>query len=255
VGKAEGGDSLMFFSNLFHWFTTSAHWHGPGGIPNRLWEHLQLCALAVAVAALLAIPLGLIFGHLRRGAFAAATVVNVGRALPSFAILAIAVITLNFGIGFWPIWLALFVLAMPPMFTNSVTAINGLRQDILESARGMGMQPLQILFDVELPLAAPLMIAGVRTSAVQVIATAPLGALVAWGGLGRFIIDGLSVQDYAQVAGGAILVALFSITAELGFGLLEQRLTPGGKRSRITPASRRPDIELERIANPDTVGP
>ena len=117
------------------------------------------------------------------------------------------------------------------------------------------MRPWRILTQVELPLAAPLIIAGVRTSAVQVIATAPLGALVAWGSLGRFIIDGLAIQDYAQVAGGAILVALFSITAELGFGLLEQRLTPGVKRRRFAPASRRPDIELEALANPGTVGP
>jgi len=245
----------MFFSNLWHWFTTAANWHGSGGIPNRLWEHLQLSVAAVAAAAVIAIPLGLFFGHRPRGAFAASTVVNIGRALPSFAILAIAVITLNFGIGFWPIWLALFVLAMPPMFTNSVTAIQGVRQDVLESARGMGMRPRRILTQVELPLAAPLIIAGVRTSAVQVIATAPLGALVAWGSLGRFIIDGLAIQDYAQVAGGAILVALFSITAELGFGLLEQRLTPGVKRRRFAPASRRPDIELEALANPGTVGP
>ena len=252
---AQIGDGLMFFSNLWHWFTTSANWHGSGGIPNRLWEHLQLCLAAVVAAALVAIPLGLFFGHRRRGAFAASAVVNIGRALPSFAILAIAVITLNFGIGFWPIWLALFVLAMPPMFTNSVTAIQGVRKDVLESARGMGMRPRRILTQVELPLAAPLIIAGVRTSAVQVIATAPLGALVAWGGLGRYIIDGLATQDFAQVTGGAILVALFSIAAELGFGLLEQRLTPGVKRRRLAPASRRPDIELEPLANTGTVGP
>jgi len=245
----------MFFINLWHWLTTSANWHGSSGIPNRLWEHLQLCAASVAAAAVIAIPLGLFFGHRRRGGFVASTVVNVGRALPSFAILAIAVITLNFGIGFWPIWLALFVLAMPPMFTNSVTAIQGVRPDVLESARGMGMRPRRILSQVELPLAGPLIIAGVRTSAVQVIATAPLGALVAWGGLGRFIIDGLSTQDFAQVTGGAILVALFSIATELGFGLLEQRLTPGTKRRRFAPASRRPDIELEPLANTGTVRP
>ena len=244
----------MFFSNLFHWFTTAAHWHGTGGIPNRLWEHFQLCVIAVGAAAIVAVPLGLVFGHLRRGAFAAATVVNVGRALPSFAILAIAVISLNFGIGFWPIWLALFVLAMPPMFTNTVTGIHGVRPDVIESARGMGMRPRKILLEVELPLAASLIIAGVRTSAVQVIATAPLGALIAWGGLGRFIIDGLAIQDYAQVAGGAILVALFSIAAELGFGLLEQRLTPGGGRRSFAPGARRPDVELEQVIKPSTVG-
>ncbi|TML81155.1 MAG: ABC transporter permease, partial [Actinobacteria bacterium] len=167
---------------------------------------------------------------------------------------AIAVISLNFGIGFWPIWLALFVLAMPPMFTNTVTGIHGVRPDVIESARGMGMRPRKILLEVELPLAASLIIAGVRTSAVQVIATAPLGALIAWGGLGRFIIDGLAIQDYAQVAGGAILVALFSIAAELGFGLLEQRLTPGGRRRSFAPGARRPDVELEQVIKPSTVG-
>ena len=126
--------------------------------------------------------------------------------------------------------------------------------DVIESARGMGMRPRKILLEVELPLAASLIIAGVRTSAVQVIATAPLGALIAWGGLGRFIIDGLAIQDYAQVAGGAILVALFSIAAELGFGLLEQRLTPGGRRRSFAPGARRPDVELEQVIKPSTVG-
>jgi osmoprotectant transport system permease protein len=245
----------MFFSDLIRWFTTAAHWHGEGGIPNRFWEHLQLCALAVGVAAVFAIPLGLLFGHLKRGAFAAATVVNIGRALPSFAILAIAVISLGFGIGFWPIWLALFVLAMPPMFTNSVTAIREVRPDVLESARAMGMRPWKILVGVELPMAAPLIIAGVRTAAVQVIATAPLGALIAYGGLGRYIIDGLAVQDYAQVAGGAILVALFSIATEIGLGLLERRLTPGRPRHRPPPAARRPDVELASMTDAGTVRP
>jgi osmoprotectant transport system permease protein len=254
MGTTEGGCRLMFFSRLYDWFTTAANWHGEGGIPNRLWEHFQLCALAVGVAALVAIPLGVFFGHRKRGAFVAATVVNVGRALPSFAILAIAVITLGFGIGFWPIWLALFVLAMPPMFTNSVTAIHGVRPDVLESARGMGMRPRKILFAVELPLAAPLIVAGLRIAAVTVIATAPLGALIAWGGLGRFIIDGLSVQDYPQVAGGAIIVALFSIAAEIGFGFIEKGLTPG-RGKKIMPASKRPDVELESVARAGTVGP
>jgi osmoprotectant transport system permease protein len=237
MGAPESCGLLMFISDVFGWLTTAAHWHGETGIPNRSWEHLQLCALAIGVAALVAIPLGIFFGHRKRGAFVASTVVNVGRALPSFAILAIAVITLGFGIGFWPI---------------SVTAIQSVRGDILESARGMGMRPRKILFSVELPLAAPLIIAGIRTASVTVIATAPLGALVAWGGLGRFIIDGLSVQDYPQVAGGAILVALLSIATEIGIGFVERSRTPG--KRRVMPASERPDVELETATGAGTVG-
>jgi len=244
----------MFFSRLFHWFTAATQWHGENGIPNRLWEHFQVCALAIAVAALIAIPLGVFFGHRKRGAFVAAAVVNVGRALPSFAILAMAVISLGFGIGFWPIWLALFVLAMPPIFTNSVAAVQGVRVDVLESARGMGMRQRRILTAIELPLAAPLIVAGVRTSAVNVIATAPLGALIAYGGLGRFIIDGLAVRDYPQVVGGSILVALFAIATEIALGALERRVTPGGRRRTYAPGARRPDVELESVMPAGTVG-
>jgi osmoprotectant transport system permease protein len=244
----------MFFVRLYHWFTAAAQWHGDAGIPQRTWEHLSLCVAAVAAAAVIAIPLGVFFGHLKRGSLAASTVVNVGRALPSFAILAVAVI-LSGQIGFWPIWIALLALGMPPMFTNSVAAITGVRGDVLESARGMGMTPMKILRKVELPLAAPLIVAGLRTSTVNVIATAPLGALVAHNGLGRYIIDGLATQDYPQVVGGAILVALSAIAAEILLGLYERRVTPGRRRRRYFPATGRPDVELEAMSGAGTVGP
>jgi osmoprotectant transport system permease protein len=244
----------MFFVRLYHWFTTAARWHGEAGIPQRLWEHVGLCLAAVGAAAVVAIPLGVLIGHMKRGSFAASTVVNVGRALPSFAILAVVVI-LSGQIGFWPICIALFALAIPPMFTNSVTAITGVRRDVLESARGMGMTPWSIFSRVELPLAAPLIVAGVRTSAVNVIATAPLGALVAHNGLGRYIIDGLAIQDYPQVVGGAILVALSAIAAEILLGLYERRVTPGRRRRRYIPATGRPDVELEAMSGAGTVVP
>jgi osmoprotectant transport system permease protein len=235
VGTAQGGVGLMFFQNLWHWFTNPAHWHGMEGIPNRMYEHIQLSVFTVGAAAVIAIPLGIFFGHRRRGAFLASSVINIGRAMPSFAIIALALpvtISLGLGLGFWPSWLALFVLAMPPMFTNALTAVQQVDRDVIESARGMGMRPRRILLGVELPLALPLIVAGVRTATVQVVATAPLAALVAWGGLGRFIIDGLATRDYPQVAGGAILVALLSIATELALGFVERILTPGGSRRR-----------------------
>lgn len=229
---------MGFMSDVWAWFTTASHWHGETGIPNRVYEHLQLSGFALGAAAAVAIPLGVLLAHRRRGAFVAATVLNIGRAMPSFAIVALALpvsISLGLGLGFWPTWLALFVLAIPPMFTNAVTGVRSVPPDVVEAARGIGMRRRAVLWQVELPLAAPLIVAGVRTAFVAVLATAPLGALVAWGGLGRFIIDGLALRDFPQVAGGALLVAGLAVAAELGLGGLERRLAPRGRRRRAAP--------------------
>jgi osmoprotectant transport system permease protein len=211
------------------WFSDPARWSGPGGIPQRLTEHVQISALTTVLAALLAIPVGLYLGHTRRGEFAVVALSNLGRAIPSFAILALALpitIRLGLGLGFWPTVIALFLLAVPPILTNTYVGVAGVDPDTVEAARGMGLSESQILTNLELRLAAPVVMVGLRTAAVQVVATASLAALVAWGGLGRFIIDGFAVRDNAQIVGGALLVTSLAVLTELGLGGVEKLVTP-----------------------------
>jgi osmoprotectant transport system permease protein len=220
-------------SGFIRWFFVAAHWHGPDGIPQRVFEHVELSAFAVVCGVLIAIPIALYLGHTKRGGFAAVSIVNIGRAIPSFAIVAVALpITLRLGLGygFWPTWFAVFLLALPPIFTNAYTAIRDVDPSAVDSARGMGLTEREILMRVELPLAAPVTGAEVRVAAVQVVATAPLGAVIGWGGLGRYIIDGLAQYDMPMVFAGALLVALLAVLTEVGLGAVERVLLPAGVR-------------------------
>lgn len=217
--------------NLLHWFSDGANWSGSTGIPTRVLQHVELSALAVALASLVALPLGLFIGHTGRFSFLAISVANLGRAIPSFAILSIVYqlmlnYTPSFAFGFGPTVIALWVLAIPPILTNTYVGVQGVDQDTVEAARGMGMRGRDVLLRLELPLAAPLMLAGLRTAAVQVVATATLAALIAGGGLGRYIIDGLHVNDTTVIVAGALLVALLAIVTELGMGALERAVSP-----------------------------
>lgn len=218
------------------WLADPANWSGTAGIPNRMLEHLQISGLSVFFAALVAIPAGLAIGHTGRGRFLVVTLSNVGRAIPSFAILALALpitIRLGLGLGFWPTFIALLALAVPPILTNTYVGVAGVDRDLVEAARGMGMDGRQVLGRLELRLAAPVIMVGLRTAAVEVVATATLAALVAWGGLGRYIIDGFAVRDDARILGGAILVALLAIATELFMGGVEKLARP-----RTTSAAR-----------------
>ena len=228
---------MTFILNSLQWLTDSAHWQGPDGIPIRLAQHVQLSAESVAIGALIALPIGIGLGHFGRFGNLAINISNVGRAVPSFAILVIAFQL--FGLGDTPIILALTALAIPPMVTNSYVALREVDADIKEAARGMGYREPAQLLRVELPLAVPLIMAGIRTSAVQVVATATLAAIVAGGGLGRYIIDGFATQIYTKVFAGAILVALLALATELSLSALERVLLPRGLRSLKAPVSRR----------------
>jgi osmoprotectant transport system permease protein len=232
VGAGPGARNVNIFSRVLDWFSAAEHWTGSTGVPARLFEHVQMSFGAVALAALLALPLGLVIGHTRRGAFLAISIANLGRAIPSFAILALSVPF--FGIGFKPTLITLVALAIPPILTNTYVGVDGVDRDTVEAARGMGMGGGQILRRIELPLAVPLMLTGVRTAAVQVVATATLAALIGWGGLGRFIIDGFATGDRVEIVAGAILVAVLAIVTEVLFGFLERMLSP-----RVTSAPRR----------------
>jgi osmoprotectant transport system permease protein len=215
-------------SLVLQWFADPAHWGGSDGIPRRLIEHVQLSAESVAIGALIALPIGIALGHYGRFGNLAINISNVGRAIPSFGILVLAFQV--FGLGDFPIVLSLTALAIPPMLTNSYVAVREVDADVKDAARGMGFRELAQLLKVELPLAVPLVMAGVRTSAVQVVATATLAALIAGGGFGRYIIDGLAQQDYTKLVAGAILVALLAMATELSLSGLERLLVPRGIR-------------------------
>jgi osmoprotectant transport system permease protein len=223
------------------WFRDPANWSGPNGIPIRLLEHGYMSLLSVGIAAFVALPIGLLIGHTGRGAFLAISIGNLGRAIPSFAILAITLpitLGLGLGLGFWPTVIALVFLAIPPILTNTYVGVAGVDGDTLEAARGMGMTEGQVLRRIELPLAAPLVVAGLRTAAVQVVATATLAALVAWGGLGRYIVDGFATGRNDRILGGAVLVAALAIVIEVAFAALERLVSPrtASRRRRSTPS-------------------
>jgi osmoprotectant transport system permease protein len=218
---------MDFLRDVGRWLLDT--WPGESGIAHRLVEHVEISMLSVGIAALFALPLGLWIGHTKRGAFFVVSVANLGRAVPSFAILALALpftIRLGLGLGFWPTVIALFLLGIPPILTNTYTGVANVDADVLESARGMGMTAPQVLLRVEVPLAIPLILAGLRTAAVQIVATATLAALVAWGGLGRFIVDGFAVGDNVRIFGGAVLVASLAIVTEVAFESIERVVTP-----------------------------
>jgi osmoprotectant transport system permease protein len=219
---------VNFANQVLQWFLDGAHWQGDGGIPHRTFEHLAMSGASVLVAALIALPVGIAIGHFGRGGILAINISNIGRAVPSFAVLVIAVEL--FGIGAVPAFIALVALAIPPMVTNSYIGMREVDADVREAARGMGMRDRAVLWRVELPIALPLIMAGIRTSAVNVVATATLAALVAWGGLGRFIVDGFGLQDYPMMFAGAIMVAILSLIVEFSLAGAQRLATPAGLR-------------------------
>lgn len=223
--------------DVIGWLTDAANWSGTSGIPARVIEHMSMSVQAILLGALIAIPVGLAIGHTRRFEFLAVSIGNIGRALPSFGIVAITyAFTLSWpgNIGFWPTFIALVLLTIPPVLTNTYVGIKGVDADTLEAARGMGVSGGGSLARIEIPLAAPLIVAGLRTAAVQVVATATLGAFTGWGGLGRFIVDGFATGDDAQIAGGAVLVAGLAVLTEVVMAVVqkfsEPRLASSGRK-------------------------
>ncbi len=222
----------------FDFLRDQARYRGPNGITQRVLEHLQISSVAVAVAILIAVPISLWLGHKRRFGLLVINISNVGRAVPSFAILVIGNELLGREekpiIGSVAVFLALVALAVPPIVTNTYVGVAEVSDDVRDAARGMGLSDGQILRRVEVPLAIPLVMAGIRTSAVQVVATATIAAQLGSGGLGRFIIDGFATRSsggFVKVVVGALLVALVALVTELVLGLVQRLLTPKGLRS------------------------
>ncbi len=226
----------------WHWLTTAEHYRGTAGVPHRLLEHVEIAGVAVVLAALLALPVGLWLGHIGRGGSIAVNVSNAGRAIPTFAVLVMLAAS-PVGFGNRATVVALVIFAIPPILTNAYVGIREVDRDVREAAIGMGMGGLTLLGRVELPLALPLVAAGVRTAAVQVVATATLAAVVGAGGLGRFIVDGFGLQDKPMILAGALLVALLALVTEVALSQLEARAAPGRRVTTRLPGPASAQIE------------
>jgi osmoprotectant transport system permease protein len=221
--------------DLIRWLTAPEQWSGPAGIPVRTFQHLWYSLLATGLAAAIALPIGVAIGHLGRGGLLVINLSNLGRALPSLGIIILVFTLVGFGVV--PVLVALTALAIPPIVTNSYVGIRSVDRDVREAAEGMGMTGWQLLWQVELPVALPLIMAGIRTSAVQVVATATLAAFVGLGGLGRYLIDGFAQRDLPQVLGGAVLVAVLSLLTELVLGRVQARVVSKGLAERSAEAA------------------
>ena len=223
---------------LWQFFTSGDNWSGDNGIWARLAAHVWVCFLALLAAGSIAIPAGLWLGRHRRGQVVASAAANIGRAIPSLAVLAF-VVAAGGGIGFAPTFVAMFALAVPPMFVSTATAIAELDRDVIDAGRGLGMRATELLRRVELPLASPLILSGVRIAVGQVVATATLGAFVGYNTLGRFITLGRANRDDAMLYGGVILVVGLAVIADVGLRMVARAATPWearvDRRSPIAP--------------------
>jgi osmoprotectant transport system permease protein len=226
--------------DAFGWLTDPENWRGPDGVATRLIEHLQLTVASVVIACVIAIPIALWLGHIGRGGALAINVSNIGRAVPTFAVLVLLFLT-PLGLSVWSTIIALVLFAIPPILTNTYVGMREVDRDVVDAARGMGMGGTQLMRKVELPLAVPLLMNGVRLAAVQVVATATIAALVAGGGLGRIITNGFGRQDLPQIVAGAILVAALALVVEALMEWFQRRLDPM-RRARRAPARRPPDV-------------
>ncbi len=234
---------------LLEWFSDPATWSGRAGIPTRIAEHLGYSAVVILVAALIAIPIGLVIGHTGRGKWLVSSA-NAARAVPSLGLL--------FAFALWlgpridgdlafvvPSLLVLIILAMPALLSGAYAGVEAVDPAARDAARGLGMTPRQVLFGVELPCALPLVLSGLRSATLQVIATATIASYISLGGLGRFLIDGLASGNYAQMAGGALLVAIVALVVDgvlamITRFLVSPGLSDGGRASRTGRARRQP---------------
>ncbi|WP_055567689.1 ABC transporter permease [Streptomyces atriruber] len=210
------------FKDLGAWLVSGEQWTGPDGIGHRLVEHLQYSLLATLIAAVIALPVGLLIGHTGRGAFVAINLSSFGRALPTVGL--VVLVFLASGLSMWPVYIALVALAVPSIVTNTYAGMTAVDPEVRDAARGQGMRAHQVLLQVELPLALPLIMTGLRLALIQVVATATIAAYVSFGGLGRYVFDGLAQRDLVQVLGGAVLVAVVAVVLDLALSGLQRAL-------------------------------
>jgi osmoprotectant transport system permease protein len=233
------------WQEAWDYLTASESWWGSNGLVTLTWNHVRLSVVAVLAASAFSIPPALLLGHVRRGGLVAVALVNIGRAIPTFAIIAIVFplsLEFGFGLGYWPTFVALFFLAIPPIFVNAFTGVSEIERDVVESARAMGMRGREVLLGVELPAAMPLIATGVRVSAVQVVATTTLGALVGFRCLGTPILQAISTRDTGQLVVAALVVALLSLLTEAAFGLVGRRLSPWNRSQASLRGAAEPNL-------------
>jgi osmoprotectant transport system permease protein len=232
---------------LVTFLTDAANWQAETGIPNRLIEHIFVALFAVALASAIALPLGFYIGHTGRLQLLGINLANIGRAVPSYAVMVMLLPVMlglapvlgydpRLGLRFLPIFIAMVLLAIPPILVATYAGLQQIDRDLTESSRGMGMSERQVLANVELPLASPVIVGGFRIALLQVIATAAIGAYLAGGGLGRFIIDGIARRDNGMLYAGVLLVMLLAIGSDVILLLVQKRITPKGVRLATDPA-------------------
>jgi osmoprotectant transport system permease protein len=221
---------MSFFNWAWDWVTTDANWHGGGSIPQQLVAHLGYSALPLLIAALIGVPAGVAIGHTGRGAVTVVNVANAWRAIPTLGLLILLAVFLGFSPLTW--LLPLVVLAIPPILINAYEGVAAVDPSVKDAAKGMGMTPWQQVTRVEVPNALPLILVGLRTAAIFVVATATIAAYIGLGGLGRFIIDGLASDQYGPVAGGALLVVVLAILVLALFAGLSRLVIPAGLRKQ-----------------------
>ncbi|MCD4853207.1 ABC transporter permease [Arthrobacter sp. AK01] len=217
---------MNIFAETIAWLTDPSHWTGSGGIPTRILEHLQYSALVLLIAAAIAMPIGLYIGHTGRGRVVAVAVAGALRALPTLGLLVLFALLAGTGL-MPPVW-ALVILTVPPLLAGTYAGISSVDATVVDAARAMGMTELQILFRVELPNGLQVMFGGIRTAVLQVIATVSVVAYLPLGGLGRYLFDGLVLQDFPRMLGGSLLIAGLAIAVDLIVaGVQRLILSPG----------------------------
>jgi osmoprotectant transport system permease protein len=208
------------FADAGHWLADGAHWHGPDGVPARLGEHVGYSLLTVAIASAIALPLGLWIGHTGRLRGFAIAVTGALRALPTLGVLTLVVLWI--GIGLTPPILALVVLAVPPLLAGAYAGVESVDRRTIDAARGLGFTEWQVLARVEVPLALPLILGGLRSAVLQVVSTATVAAYIGLGGLGRYLIDGIAVRDYPQTLAGSLVVVVLALALDGAFALAQR---------------------------------
>lgn len=223
---------MIFIGQTLAWLFDATNWSGSHGIAVRLWQHLWITFAAVGIAAVIALPTGVLIGHTRRGAGVIGAIVGATRALPTLGLLTMFAIAL--GVGLRAPLIALVILAIPSLLASAYAGIQAIDPAITGASKAIGFSPSQVIFQVELPLAIPLLIGGLRTATLQVVSTATLAAYTADVGLGRFIFTGLKSHDYSLMLGGAVLVIALALVLEILLATLQrntsQRLSVSAER-------------------------
>lgn len=218
---------------VYSYLTTAANWTGSSGFLYRLMQHAAYSGMTLLLAVCVAFPLGLATGHSRRGGNIVTTLSDTSRALPTLGLLTIFAVTI--GVGIDAAIIPLLLLAVPSILVNTDVGIRNVSQPVVDAAYAIGLRPLQVLWRVEIPLALPLIILGLRTAAIQVVSTATIAAYVGLGGLGRYIIDGQGSGNFAELGAGAVVVALFAVATEGTFLLVQHLVVLPGATSGRTP--------------------